>query len=269
MKIDKQIFKVAKGVWGIRDLFVNVYFISVSPAGNWVLIDTGLRASGKKIIRAARMLFGGRRPDAILLTHGHFDHVGGLEALVRHWQVPVYAHSLEAPYLTGLSSYPAPNPLAGGGIITLLSFLYPSWPKNIGFTLNLIPKDNLVPCMNGWVFIHTPGHTPGHMSLFRTKDRLLIAGDAFVTTRQESLWNVMTQKKVISGPPKYYTSNWLAAENSINALEFLNPAIAATGHGRPMEGDALHIQLRHLASNFKEEALPWKRSVGRRYAIAK
>ena len=40
--------------------------------------------------------------------------------------------------------------------------------------------------MPGWRWVHTPGHTAGHVSLFRDADRTLIAGDAFVTTKQES-----------------------------------------------------------------------------------
>jgi glyoxylase-like metal-dependent hydrolase (beta-lactamase superfamily II) len=38
---------------------------------------------------------------AIIMTHGHFDHVGVLEDLAETWQAPVYAHELERPYLDG------------------------------------------------------------------------------------------------------------------------------------------------------------------------
>src|SRR5919107_1012291 len=61
------------------------------------------------------------RPAAVVLTHGHFDHVGSLEALLEAWDVPIYAHPLERPYLTGVSPYPPPDPLVGGGMMAFAS----------------------------------------------------------------------------------------------------------------------------------------------------
>ena len=52
-----------------------------------------------------------------MLTHGHFDHVSAAAELASEWRVPVYAHRLEFPYLTGESEYPRPNVGAGGGLI--------------------------------------------------------------------------------------------------------------------------------------------------------
>jgi glyoxylase-like metal-dependent hydrolase (beta-lactamase superfamily II) len=78
---------------------------------------------------AAQARFGGaRRPSAIVLTHGHFDHVGPLETLAEDWDVPVYAHTLEHRYLNGTDSYSAPDPTVGGGLMSLLCPLYPRRP---------------------------------------------------------------------------------------------------------------------------------------------
>src|SRR5688500_17349721 len=49
-----------------------------------------------------------------------------------------------------------------------------------------LPADGTIPGMQGWRWIHTPGHTAGHISLFRADDRTLIVGDAFCTTKQKS-----------------------------------------------------------------------------------
>ena len=96
------IFAVTSGIWGMRDVFVNVYMISDNTAANWVLVDGGLKWSAHKIKKMARMLFGAQsKPCAIILTHGHFDHVGAVAQLAKEWDVPVYAHPLEWPYLTG------------------------------------------------------------------------------------------------------------------------------------------------------------------------
>ncbi|MNR18936.1 putative metallo-hydrolase YflN [compost metagenome] len=110
--------------------------------------------------------------------------------------------------------------------------------------------------MPGWRWIHTPGHTPGHVSLFREKDRALLAGDAFVTVEQDSLYKVITQKKQLTGPPVYFTTDWYAAEKSVRKLEALKPRIVITGHGEPMSGEELTIGLSRLAADFKQIAVP-------------
>ena len=104
--------------------------------------------------------------------------------------------------------------------------------------------------MPGWVWVATPGHSPGHVSLFRDEDRLLIAGDAFVTTKQESLLSVLTQRKEIHGPPMYYTPDWNAARNSVRRLAELRPQIAATGHGMPMDNPRLCERLERAGKGF-------------------
>jgi glyoxylase-like metal-dependent hydrolase (beta-lactamase superfamily II) len=110
--------------------------------------------------------------------------------------------------------------------------------------------------MPGWRWVHTPGHTPGHVSLFRFSDRLLIAGDAFVTVRQESLLAVMSQRQQISGPPAYFTPDWETARRSVETLMKLDPEIAATGHGIPMRGPRLRAELRDLVETFNTRAVP-------------
>ncbi len=70
----------------------------------------GLPRTADYIRQAAEVRFGvDTRPEAIVLTHAHFDHVGALVDLVRVWGVPVYAHSLELPFLTGRAMYPPPR----------------------------------------------------------------------------------------------------------------------------------------------------------------
>lgn len=250
-------FKVAPNVWGIRDLFVNLYIVRNPDDENWVLIDAGLKTAARKIKKLVSDLFGPHsRPAAILLTHGHFDHVGSLKELAKEWNVPVYAHHLEAPYLTDKSDYPPPDPSVGGGLMADLSWLYPKSPINIENRLQLLPPDDSVPFLPGWKAIHTPGHAPGHVSFFREQDKLLIAGDAIVTTKQESAWYVLLQKLFLSGPPKYFTYDWKASGDSVKRLADLNPSIIATGHGKPMAGSRMQQKLHELADHFHELAVP-------------
>ena len=116
-----------------RLAIVNVVFLGPPAAGDrgWVLVDAGIFGSASFIRSAAEKRFGkGARPAAIILTHAHFDHVGVLETLASDWDVPVYSHPLERPYLTGEASYPPPDPSVGGGMMSLLSPLYPRSPPS-------------------------------------------------------------------------------------------------------------------------------------------
>lgn len=233
---------------------VNVFLVGAPRAGDrsWVLVDTGMPTSKEAILRTAAMRFGhGARPSAIVLTHGHFDHVGTVHTLAEQWDVPIYAHRLEMPYLTGRSDYPPPDPTVGGGAIALFgSRLFPKKGIDLRPRVEPLPADGSVPGMPGWRWIHTPGHTPGHVSLFRDSDRVLIAGDAFVTLRQESALAVMTRRQEVWRPPAYFTQDWYAAGRSVRALAELHPAVAATGHGIPMFGEPMRRQLESLARNF-------------------
>lgn len=253
---------VADDVMGLRLVMVNVYFIDNArrrdseATDGWVLVDAGLPGSAASIKKAAEERYGpGARPEAILLTHAHFDHVGSLKALAEMWDVPVYAHTYELPYLTGQASYAPPDPWVGGAM-SLTSPLYPRGPIDLGDRVRTLPKDHRVPHLPGWRWVSTQGHSPGHVSFFRESDRLLIAGDAFVTTRQESMLAVLTQAQHVCGPPSYFTHDWQSAEQSVRKLAELNPSIAATGHGTPMWGRRLTQQLNQLVEKFREKAVP-------------
>jgi glyoxylase-like metal-dependent hydrolase (beta-lactamase superfamily II) len=247
--------EVADGVWSLRTAIVNVAFVAESD-DSWVLIDAGLGFSANDILDHAEDLFGDEPPVAIYLTHGHFDHVGALEELLEEWgDVPVYAHTLELPYITGKSSYPPPDPSVGGGAMAWLSFAYPKGPIDLGSNAQPIPQGKL-PGLPGWRIINTPGHSPGHISFFREDDRTLIAGDAFVTTKQESFTAVLLQKEEVNGPPMYFTADWEQARRSVEALAALEPDAAITGHGTPMYGEELRKELRRVSEHFDLFAMP-------------
>jgi glyoxylase-like metal-dependent hydrolase (beta-lactamase superfamily II) len=156
-----------------------------------------------------------------------------------------------------------PDALVGGGAMALLSPLFPRSPVNVAPSLKILPPDQSVPGMPGWRWLHTPGHAPGHISLWRESDRTLIAGDAIVTTGQESVYEVIVQKPEMHGPPRYLTPDWEEAERSVAKLAALEPELIITGHGRPVCGANMRSRLHELADNFVSIAVP----EGRCYAL--
>jgi glyoxylase-like metal-dependent hydrolase (beta-lactamase superfamily II) len=238
---------------------VNVAYVGKPGAGtdHWVLVDAGLPGTAPIIRGAVAARFGAEsRPVCIVMTHAHADHAGALEKLADELQVPVYAHTLELPYLNGIAAYPPPDTGVGGGAMPALSVLFPRGPFDVSQWVYPLPVDGSVPCMPGWKWIHTPGHTPGHISLWREGDRTLLAGDAFITTDQESVYAVLKQKTEMHGPPMYYTQHWGQAELSVQELAALEPELAVTGHGHAMRGEPMRAALRTLAQTFRQIAVP-------------
>lgn len=236
---------------------VNICLVGKTNSNEFVLVDAGMPHSAEEIIAVVEERFGkNKQPKAIILTHGHFDHVGSIIELVNKWGIPVYAHELELPFLTGKESYPKPDPTVEGGSIAKMSFIFPVAPINLGDHVEALPLDGTVPFMPGFQWIHTPGHTPGHVSLFREEDRALIVGDAFVTVKQEYLYKVFTQEQEISGPPRYLTPDWEKSRDSVNNLAKLKPKVAITGHGLPMTGELLTSNLHLLVTDFDSIAMP-------------
>lgn len=229
----------------------------IGSADRYVLVDTGLENSADFILQCVKKKFGkNSRPEAIILTHGHFDHVGSVIKLSGLWDVPVYIHQLEIPYVTGKKDYPLGDPTVDEGMVAKMSPTFSHTSIDISFRAVALPNDGSVPGMPGWKWIHTPGHTEGHISLFREKDGVLIAADAFSTTKQESLLSVVTHSEQISGPPKYLTTDWKAAKNSVRILRDLKPSLAIASHGEPMEGEELTRHLEMLVNHFDEIAKP-------------
>ena len=243
---------IAEGVRGLRIAFVNVFAVT-HTTGSWTLIDAGIPSSASAIRSWAERHFQAP-PLAIVLTHGHFDHVSAAADLAGHWDVPVYAHPLEGPYLSGLKEYPPPNVGAGGGLMSMLSPMYPRGPIDLGKRLRLFSSDSELNELPNWEVIHTPGHTPGHVSFFRPADHTLIVGDAFCTTKPESFFDAaLAQPPELHGPPAYFTADPVQAGQSIARLAALRPRILAPGHGRALAGLEVEQKLARFAVEFESE----------------
>lgn len=227
------------------------------PSGNWTLVDTGLENSAEFIIQCAEGRFGkGAKPQAIILTHGHFDHVGSVRELASYWDVPVYIQERELPYVTGQKDYPQGDASVDSGMVAKLAPTFPTEAIDLSGRVQPLPDDQSVPGMPDWIWIPAFGHTVGQVALYREKDDVLIVADAFSTTKQESLFSVMMHSERISGPPKYLTEDFEEARSTVMRLAALDPVLVISSHGEPMRGDNLTKHLETLIDQFDEIAMP-------------
>jgi glyoxylase-like metal-dependent hydrolase (beta-lactamase superfamily II) len=248
--------EIAADLACLRTSIANVYF--AGNRGAWVLIDAGVVGYADRIRRAAAFRFGAAsKPDAILLTHGHFDHAACAFELATDWNVPVYAHPLEFPYLTGRSAYPQKDPTVGGAM-GFISRFFPNRTVNIESVLQSLPDlgafpglvRGVVPGIDGWTSIFTPGHAPGHISFWRESDGTLVAGDVVATADLDSWYGLISQKKKVARPPSPFTYDWEQAHASVRLVADLKPWVLAAGHGEPMIGAGVAPELEKFAREF-------------------
>ena len=245
--------EIAPNVAALPLSIENVYFVGAAR-GPWALVDAGTPGTAGRIQAVVRERYGpDARPEAILLTHGHPDHVGSAQALSDAWNVPIYAHPLEMPYLTGRSKYPPKDPTVGGAM-AMLSRVLPMTLLNLGDRVLPLPEGSGVPGLPDWEWHWTPGHSPGHVSYFRPEDGTLLAGDAFATVNLDSLPALVTKRPEISLPATPFTCDWAAAEKSVRLLAALNPFAVGCGHGRPLAGPNVAPDLHRFADAFTPPA---------------
>jgi glyoxylase-like metal-dependent hydrolase (beta-lactamase superfamily II) len=247
--------EICEKVWCIEGLFVNSYVVETGP-NSCVIVDCGFPVAASKIRDALREIGEGEcLPTAIVLTHGHIDHVGAARELAQEYGIPIFAHHLELPYLDGRSAYPPPDPCVGGYHAMLSRFL-PYGPVDLGKRLEMLPRSDtdregaLSEFLPGWRWIFTPGHSPGHIALYREHDRTLIAGDALETTNMDSWTEGIFKPRHLWRGGTPFTCDWDAARESVRALAQLQPTSVCCGHGKPIEDPRVAQQLETFAEHF-------------------
>ena len=253
--------EIAPGVYCLQVgkglLRSNIYFVRSGPS--WALIDAASAKCGRLIQEAAESLFGKDSPPAsILLTHAHPDHAGSARELARMWNCTVWVHPDELPLVRGDMStfHRFANPLDRWVVLPLLHLMGPRRRESIlseaSFADVARPFDPSaeLPGLEDWEAVPTPGHTPGHVALFRRMDRVLITGDALVTVNLNSLRGALLKKQRVSGPPRYTTWNWRAAKQSAAVLAKLEPRVLAAGHGLPMTGSETPKKVQSFSDRF-------------------
>jgi len=238
---------VCIGPWGRTQ--TNVYLLR--GAEGWVLVDTGWARDADRIETAiAKVLGPDRRPEAIVLTHAHPDHSGAARELADRWSCPVFLHPDELPIASGdfgamrkvagpLDRWvvlPAMRAMGGRRRRALLA------GNTLGDAARTVRPGEPLPRLPGWEVVATGGHTPGHISLFRDSDGVLIAGDALVNLRLESVRALLRPQSGLSGPPWYTTWSRAAAVSSIRTIAAVGPRVLGPGHGPALTGpETLHL----------------------------
>ena len=229
------------GPWGRTQ--TNAYL--VRDGSSWVLVDAGWENDGPRIQAAARSLLGpGLVPSAILLTHAHPDHDGSARELAQAWRCPVFAHPAELPLATGdfaaMARYA--GPLDRWLILPLMRAIGGRRREamlagsSLAGIVHPLGPGGAIPGMEGWEWIHTPGHTPGHVAYVRARDRVVLSGDAILTLEVNAWAGLLRQRQGLSGPPWYTTWDREAAIASIVEIADLEPSVLAGGHGLPLAG---------------------------------
>jgi len=138
-----------------------------------------------------------------------------------------------------------------GGAIAQMARFFPHGGYDFGNRVRQLPENGEIPEMPNWKYFHTPGHTAGHISLWREYDKTLLAGDALTTMNLDSWISQVTEKQEFCNPPAPFTTDWQAARRSVELLADLEPKTVGAGHGKPIKDANTAQRLKEFAKNFQ------------------
>jgi len=211
--------KILENVFVVPAVIANTYVLV--DGDGLTIIDAGLPRSEKKILKYIADL-GKSAGDVkrIILTHSDLDHVGGLAALQKATGARTYASQIEADAIaTGKPS----RQIRSSGfslprfLFSLLSPFFKAKPFQVD---EILTEGQSLPFLGGLRVIETPGHTPGHISLFAPKVGVLFCGDSMVT-----------DESGIHGSRPTVTWDEARAKESARKQAELGASIVCSGHG--------------------------------------
>jgi len=210
--------EVVPGVYQITYRGANVVLVVDEQL---TLIDTGLIEGTSHIVDFINHL--GRSPEEIsliILTHNHIDHIGGLAELKKLTSAKVAVHKADI----GERKHP---PAVGSRYRVSLD----QFSSKLRSVFSIMPEDvdiqleggEVLEPLGGLEVIHTPGHTPGSISLYSKQNKLLIAGDL-----------LRKRRKTLHLPPKMVSSDLKEGMESVRKVSAYDIGILCFGHGLPL-----------------------------------
>jgi glyoxylase-like metal-dependent hydrolase (beta-lactamase superfamily II) len=220
--------EAAPGVWRVLLSWTLAYILS--DGKEFALVDTGTRWDRRHLLDACATLnLDATYCRSVMLTHGHCDHAGNAAFFAEQFGAKLHAHVEERRFVARRHTY-VPRGARGFGpqglMFALGEIFYPVRRRKIDVTL--VDGDVVETPAGSWRVVHTPGHTPGHVSYFRESDGTLLSGDALLNVipfrRQEGL----------SLPPPIFNTDTALARRSARRVAELAPRVLLPGHGQPL-----------------------------------
>jgi hydroxyacylglutathione hydrolase len=208
--------QLAEDIWvldGFPPYAINVYLVGD------VLVDAASRHAGRRILRQIR----GREVRTHLVTHAHADHQGASHEVCEALGIPLWVGEADAPAIEDgdIKSRMPHHP-----VNTLLQAVFPGPPHPVARRLR--EGDEVA----GFQVLDTPGHSAGHISLWRDADRTLVCGDVFTNI------DTLTGVPGLHEPKRFFTPDPARNRESMRRLAALRPQLVLFGHGRPLRDPA-------------------------------
>ena len=203
----------------------NIYLINTEKP---VLIDTGTGFNTSGTLKEIKRILKNNPIQIILLTHMHYDHVGGAKKIAETHKARVCAYGNDAEML-----------IRGDSTSTCARDFGNSLEK---MNISLLSNDSIIDCGNAKLrVIHTPGHTSGSVSFYEPNTKSLFSGDTVFADGGVGRWDLAT-------------GDYSALSMSVSKLLKLGAAHLYPGHG-PYIIDVAQEHIKMAMSNLQNDLL--------------
>lgn len=208
--------EIIKGIHRVDGVNANCYIIGDDEL---TVIDAGLPNNAGAILAYVKRM--GRKPTdvkRIIITHGHIDHIGSLDALKKATGAQVAAHRDDADFIAGRKSMPRPK-----GSASLIFRILMALVKARHVQVDVLLEDGQE--IAGLLVLHTPGHTPGSIALLDKKNGAIFVGDTLRVGKNGA----------VEASSERFTWNQELAEKSMKRIASFDFDVLLSGHGEPLK----------------------------------